>query len=187
MFTGIIESVGKVVEFRRPHVWIELPWRLALGDSLAVDGVCLTVSAMRGKRAQFEVGPQTLKLTTLGSLRVGSGVNVERALRVGDRLGGHWVTGHVEAKSKILSLRPADQAWWLKVAIPKALRPAVIDRGSLAVDGISLTVAQADATAATIMVIHHTWTHTTLSTKRAGDDVNLETDLLARYALQRNT
>lgn len=182
MFTGLIQAVGKVVEFRSPRLRLSTPWRLDLGESVAIDGVCLTVEARRGMIAEFSVGPETRRITTLGSLKAGQRVNVERALRVGDRLGGHWVTGHVESMAPITAIRKDKDATWMSVQIPSALRPLVLPKGSLAVDGISLTIAQTRGATATFMLIPHTWTHTTLSRKNVGDRVNLETDLLARYA-----
>jgi riboflavin synthase alpha subunit len=185
MFTGLIQAIGKVVEFRPRRLRLATPWVLKKGESVAIDGVCLTVTARRGKVAAFDMGPETLRLTTLGSLKLGHSINLERALRVGDFLGGHWVTGHVEGTGRILAVVQRSGAHWVTVAIPRALRAAVLSKGSLAVDGISLTVAQKRAGSVTLMLIPHTWAHTTLSQKKAGDGVNLETDLLARYALQK--
>jgi len=185
MFTGLIESVGKVVEFRHSRLRVATPWRLRLGESVSVDGVCLTVTARRGKTADFDAGPETLRITTLGSLKRGSRVNLERALRVGDRLGGHWVTGHVESTAKIRSLKEHKDAHWISLDIPRSIAPAALNKGSIAIDGISLTIAAKKKTRLDFMIIPHTWTHTTLATKKVGDSVNIETDYLARYTLQK--
>jgi riboflavin synthase len=157
---------------------------LKKGESVAIDGACLTVASSKGKAADFDLGPETLRMTTLGSLKAGKPVNLERALRVGDLLGGHWVTGHVEGTGRIASIAQVQDACWVTVNIPRSLRATVLPKGSLAVDGISLTIAHVRGAQAKLMIIPHTWSHTTLSQKEAGDAVNLETDLLARYALQ---
>ena len=184
MFTGIIQAVGKVVEFRASRLRVTTPWSLRKGESVAVDGACLTVTARRGRQADFDVGPQTRRLTTLRSLQIGSRVNLERALRVGDRLGGHWVTGHVEGTGRIVAIEPERNARWITLQLPPALGPALLPKGSLAVDGISLTIAEARGSRARFMIIPHTWKHTSLASKKTGDFVNVETDLLARYALR---
>jgi riboflavin synthase alpha subunit len=184
MFTGLIGAMGKVVEFRTSRLRLSTPWRLQKGESVAIDGVCLTVENLRGKTVDFNVGPETRRITTLGSLKMGQHVNLERALRVGDRLGGHWVTGHVEGTGRILSITSESDVHWVSVDVPRDLMPAVLYKGSLSVDGISLTVARTRARRASFMIIPHTWSHTTLSQKKVGDSVNLETDLLARYALR---
>lgn len=183
MFTGLIEGIGKVVKCRGGSVWIQVPLRrLALGESLSVDGVCLTVSSIRGAIVRLDVGPETARVTTAGSLRIGSRVNVERALRVGDRLGGHWVTGHVEGRGRILKITRSGDSRWLTVRVPVALTRAILPKGSLAVDGISLTVVRRRGRDVKIMLIPHTLARTTLGRKRPGDPVNLETDILAKYA-----
>jgi riboflavin synthase len=185
MFTGLIQAIGKVVEFRPSRMRLSTPWVLKKGESVAIDGVCLTVAARKGKVADFDTGPQTRRVTTLGSFKMGRPVNLERALRVGDFLGGHWVSGHVEGTGRIASIaRGRDGSYWITVDVPRALRRAVLPKGSLAVDGISLTVAQMRRGRVKLMIIPHTWSHTALARKQAGDAVNLETDLLARYALR---
>jgi len=184
MFTGLIQAIGKVVEFHPSRVHLSTPWILKKGESVAIDGVCLTVAARKGKVAVFDIGPETRRMTTLGSLKAGTQVNLERALRVGDVLGGHWVTGHVEGTARIAAITQDRDSYWVSLDVPRALRSAVLLKGSLAVDGISLTVATLRAGRVRLMIIPHTWAHTTLARKKAGDTVNLETDLLARYALQ---
>jgi len=183
LFTGIIESIGRVLKYDGGSAWIRLPLRrLALGESIAVDGVCLTVSARRGGAARFDIGPETARVTTLGALKPGDRVNVERALRAGGRLGGHWVTGHVEGTGRVVRVDHQGRNRWVLIEIPRALERAVVRRGSLAVDGISLTVAGLKGRRVRVMVIPHTLKRTTLSAKGPGDAVNIETDMLARYA-----
>jgi len=185
MFTGIISAIGEVVEFTGSSLKIKTPWKaLALGESISVDGVCLTVVQCKKGVSTFDVGPETRRISTLKSVERASRVNLERALRVGDRLGGHWVTGHVEGMGRIKSVKPVKDAWWLSIDIPAPLRRYVISKGSIAIDGVSLTVARRRSRDIDLMIVPHTWTHTTLSLKRPGDPVNLETDLLAKYALR---
>jgi riboflavin synthase len=183
MFTGIIQGFGKVVKFAGNSVWIDLPFRrLQKGESICIDGVCLTVTQFQGRRAAFDVGPETRRVTTLGNLTAGRRVNLERALRHGDRLGGHWVSGHVEATARIKAVEQDVRNRWFVIEVPKTLQSYLIEKGSVAVDGISLTVASRTATSIRIMVIPHTLSHTTLGFKGPGDLVNLESDLLAKYA-----
>ncbi|MFA5974642.1 MAG: riboflavin synthase [Elusimicrobiota bacterium] len=183
MFTGIIETIGKVVKYERNAAWIQLPFRrLSLGESVCVDGVCLTASSIRGSTARFDIGPETARITTLGSLKPGSCVNLERALRIGDRLGGHWVTGHVEDRGRIVKIEDAGDSCFLSLKVPAALTRYIIAKGSLTIDGISLTIVSRRKRQVKIMLIPHTLSHTTLGHKRPGDWVNLETDILAKYA-----
>jgi riboflavin synthase len=185
MFTGIVQAIGKVVKYDGNKLWVTSPFpRVARGESISVEGVCLTVTAKWGRVIAFDIGKETQKVTTLGRLGLASRVNLERALRVGDRLGGHWVSGHVEETGSILKIEKAKQNWWFTFAVPKAVRRYVVTKGSLAVNGISLTVAAVRGNRARIMVIPHTLSHTTLRDKRVGDHVNLEPDLLAKYALR---
>jgi riboflavin synthase len=183
MFTGIIEGIGKIVKYDGNRLGIRTSFRqIRLGESISIDGVCLTVARHSGATLLFDVGPETRRVTTLGGLRPGAQVNLERALRVGDRVGGHWVTGHVERTGRIQEVERSGKNRWLYVAIPKKVARYVVTKGSLAVDGISLTVAGVRKNIVKIMLIPHTLSHTTLGTKKVGDFVNLETDLLAKYA-----
>jgi riboflavin synthase alpha subunit len=185
MFTGIIQSIGKVIKYDGRKLWINAPFRnVRLGESLSIDGVCLTVAARKGRQLSFDVGKETQRITTLGAAAVGSCVNLERALRVGDRLGGHWVSGHVEATGKILKIEKARQSSWFTFRAPKAIRRFMRAKGSIAIDGISLTIAAVRGEEVKIMVIPHTLSHTTLSDKKVGEHVNMEADLLAKYALR---
>ncbi len=187
MFTGIIDAIGKVVKFERNRAWIRLPYRgVRKGESICVDGVCLTVAARSGRVMAFDIGPETRRITTLGKLRPDSRVNLERALRVGDRLGGHWVSGHVENMGRIVKWEPDGRDRWVTIDVPRVLHRFLLPKGSLSVDGISLTIAFLRQGRVRIMLIPHTLRATTLGAKKVGDPVNLEADLLAKYALQRN-
>lgn len=197
MFTGLIETLADVVAIddQPPgkRITIAAPAFVAaeavdavnIGDSIAINGCCLTVVEMNGDRFSFEAGEETLLRTNLGQLRVGSSrVNLERALAVGDRLGGHYVTGHVDATGKLIE-RTDDPPWsHLKFSIPSEFIHQIVAKGSITVDGISLTVVDvgdADDPFFTVALIPHTLAATTLGHCVAGDTVNLETDILAKY------
>jgi len=183
MFTGIISAVGKIVKYDGSRVAIRTPYKsIQLGESISVNGVCLTVARHSGKTLSFDVGPATRRVTTLGRAKVGSSVNLERALRFGDRMGGHWVSGHVEITGQVQKLEAAGKNRWLFIALPREIAKYVIPKGSLTVDGTSLTVAGLKKNVAKIMLIPHTLRHTTLGALQAGDAVNLEPDMLAKYA-----
>ena len=166
------------------HLTIETPRalaRLALGESIAVNGACLTVTAMQGRRFRVDVSPETLRRTTLGTLAKDGRVNLERALRVGDRLGGHVVLGHVDGVGKLEKIEP-DGDWLLyRFRAPDALLPFLVEKGSIAVDGVSLTVFACRAARFTVALIPHTLAKTTLGTRRPGDGVNLEADVLLKH------
>ena len=184
MFTGIIQSIGKVVKYDGKHLTVAGSFKgIGLGESVAVDGVCLTVTQRAPGRLGFDVGLQTQRVTTLGAVRAGMRVNLERALRYGDHLGGHWVSGHVEQTGRIVKVEKGKKSWWFTFAVPPAVRRLVVSRGSLAIDGISLTTAIVKGNRIKIMIIPHTLSHTTLGRKKTGDAVNLEPDLIAKYAL----
>jgi riboflavin synthase len=186
VFTGLIQEIGKVVKCDGKRVWIRARFsRVIRGESISIDGVCLTVAAKRGRDLAFDIGPETARITTLGTLRPRAAVNLERALRYGDRLGGHWVTGHVEQTGTIEGVRPEGRSRWVAIRTPAAVRRYVVAKGSLAVDGISLTVAKVKGSSVEIMLIPHTIKKTTLSRKVPGARVNLEPDLLAKYAAQQ--
>ena len=190
MFTGIVEDVGQITrveplpsaEARRLTVRARLlDEEQPLGASLAVDGVCLTVTAWRAGEIDAEVGPETLVRTTLGSLAPGARVNLERPLQLGVRLGGHMVAGHVDGVGRIASVLPRAEAVDLTVSAPAELLRYVIEKGSIAVDGISLTVNAVDAATFTVSLIPHTQSATTLAAKGPGGAVNLEVDLIGKY------
>ena len=185
MFTGIIDVLGKVEKRGGSrlsiHAGIKKP---RLGASIAINGVCLTVVATKNTLHDFEVGPETWLRTSLGSLMTGSPVNVETSLRLGDEVGGHFVSGHVDAAAAILAFEPWDEDFQrLRVELPKSLRGLVAEKGSIAVDGVSLTVTKAAASWLEVMLVPHTLSRTTLGGRKPGDRVNLEADPLARYAL----
>ncbi|MDE2509739.1 MAG: riboflavin synthase [Elusimicrobia bacterium] len=184
MFTGIISVLGHVEKRDGARLVISAGIkRPALGASIAINGACLTVVRTNGKKHEFEVGPETWSRTGLGALMNGSKVNVETSLRLGDEIGGHFVSGHVDASAEILTFAPWDKDFWrLRVELPKALRGQVAEKGSVAIDGVSLTVAKTDRHWFEIMLVPHTLKSTTLGRRRAGERVNLEADPLARYA-----
>jgi riboflavin synthase len=158
---------------------------LALGASLAHDGVCLTVVAMDGRTHQVQASHETLARTTLGQWRPGRAVNLERSLRLGDELGGHLVFGHVDAVGTIAAIEPDGDCHRVSVEVPAALAPLLAVKGSVAVDGISLTVNEAGARHFAVTIIPHTWLHTTLALRAVGAQVNIEADMLARYVARQ--
>lgn len=185
MFTGIINHLGKVEKRTANGLVIaaKIP-KPKLGASIAVNGVCLTVVKTSNGRHSFDVGPDTWARTNLGSLRTGQAVNVEPALRHGDELGGHFVTGHVDASAEIISLEPWGEGFWrLRVELPSLLRGLIAIKGSIAIDGISLTVTAVAADHFEVMLVPHTLQNTNLGRRTAGEKVNLEADPLARYAM----
>lgn len=188
MFTGLIAEVGTVERIDRDDAGVrigiaaELAGELAAGDSVAVAGVCLTATDLRPGGFDAEVMNQTLNLTTLGSLEPGGGVNLEPALRVSDRLGGHIVQGHVDAVAEAVGLREDGFARWLRVALPPELSRYVVERGSIALDGVSLTIARLEADAIEVSLIPETRERTTLGGIANGGHVNVEVDVIARHA-----
>ncbi|MCM3881935.1 MAG: riboflavin synthase [Vicinamibacterales bacterium] len=190
MFTGLIEAVGEVAEVRalesgfRIRVRTEVAAELREGESVAVNGVCLTAINPRRDEWEAEIGPETARVTSLGALRSGSIVNIERALRADGRFGGHLVLGHVDGTGTVEDIRPADAFTWLTVALPEALAPYVIHRGSIAVDGISLTVAALTRSTFDVQIVPFTWAHTNLRALRVGEAVNLECDMVGKYVLR---
>lgn len=192
MFTGLVEEVGMVtgVEERSGSIRLGVRARVSakgvrVGDSIAVNGCCLTVvgirRASRGTDLEFDLLRESWERTNFADLKVGSGVNLERSLAAGGRMGGHFVTGHVDGTGRILRLEKRGRDHVLEVEIPAGLRRYVVYKGSLAVDGVSLTVAGVLARGCRIWLIPHTLAATTLGSRGAGDRVNLETDLLAKY------
>ncbi len=188
MFTGIIESIGTVREFAprgdgaRLHIRAgPLAEGLRVGDSIAVDGACLTVIALQGDGFICDLSAETLNRTTLKTLRAGARANLERPLRLGDRLGGHLVTGHVDAVGHITDRTPQGDGEFWRFRFPHALAPLLVMKGSIAVDGISLTVADISRDTFGVALIPYTLQHTALGGKRVGDPVNLEADLLGKH------
>ena len=187
MFTGLVELLGKVVslenlgEQARLEISIPFAGELALGDSVAVNGCCLTVAALTGVAVRFDVLAQTLRVTSLGKLCVGSVVNLERALRVGDRLGGHFVQGHVDAVGEIVFLEENGQDHVVEVSLPEEINRLCVAKGSIAIDGISLTIADLKDASAVFWITPHTFSNTNLRDAKVGDAVNLEGDMLAKH------
>jgi riboflavin synthase len=187
MFTGIVIEQG-VVEHAPPQLVLRAPQvaaDVAIGDSVAVDGCCLTVTAVDGPRLQFDAVPETLRRTTLGGFAPGSTVNLEPALRAGDRLGGHVVQGHVDGVGELVSAEPEGDAVNLTFAAPEPVLRYVIEKGSITVNGVSLTVNRVedfpDGCEFSVNLIPHTLQHTTLGELSMGSRINLEIDLIARY------
>lgn len=189
MFTGLVEDIGRIERAERRGESMELeiapkairPEELALGDSVAIDGVCLTVTARDARRFRALAGPETLKLTTLGALRVGAQVNLERALLPTTRLGGHIVAGHVDGVGEIVAKRPVGPAIDFQFRAPRELLRYIVVKGSICVDGISLTVNRVDEYSFAVGLIPHTLEQTTLGDKHVGAKVNLEVDILGKY------
>jgi len=193
MFTGLIESTGTVERLdesaagRRLRIGAMVSGELHLGESIAVSGVCLTVVEQDARGFAADVSPETLRVTTLGGLSIGSRVNLERSLRADARLGGHFVLGHVDATTRVTSWEPQGDSWWLEIELPNALQSWVVQKGSIAIDGISLTVARlrqgsGGQASLGVQIIPFTREHTTLADRHAGDCVNLEADIIGKYA-----
>lgn len=188
MFTGLVQHLGKVSKMNREgsgaRIVVHAPEfaeDVALGESIAVNGVCLTVVAGCSQACTFEVSPETLRRTNLGELHADSPVNLERALRLSDRLGGHIVQGHVDGMGRLTARRP-DGEWeifWFTCGAD--LTSQMVSKGSITVDGVSLTLVDVTADAFSVALIPHTLQHTTLGSKTVGGTVNLETDVLAKY------
>lgn len=188
MFTGLIQDIGRVaaVEHRPDgrHFRIECPnlaSQIAVDDSVATNGVCLTATAVDATGFSAEAIAVTLEKTGLGALQAGDRVNLELAMRFGDRVGGHWVQGHVTTTGRIIEITETDDRWQVRIAFPAEQRKYLIKEGSIAVDGISLTVADLDDETFTVCIIPHTLQRTVLADRRAGDRVNLEVDVMAKY------
>lgn len=189
MFTGLVETLGTVRRLDsdgRGGTVLAIAEsgiapQLVIGESVAVNGACLTVVSIEADTFHFHVGPETLARTNLGALHLGDHVNLERSLRVGDRLGGHFVQGHIDAVCTIVERRPSgewDEVWF---ACPAELTRFMVPRGSIAVDGISLTLVAVEEARFRVMLIPHTQHITTLGFKSVGDQVNLEADILAKH------
>ena len=188
MFTGLVEGVGEVlrVQPKGPDavLLIKPPWPLAetvLGESIAVNGACLTVTGTGGGGFSVDVSAESLSRTTLGGLKSGGKVNLERALKLGDRLGGHLVSGHVDCVGRITSKEQVGDSIRFTVSIPSEHLLYIVEKGSVTLEGISLTVNQVDAAGFSLNIIPHTMAETTLQLAAQGDSVNIETDLIGKY------
>ena len=190
MFTGIVETLGEVAEVKptpagfRLRVTTPLSLEVKPGDSVAVNGVCLTVVSADASGVHMDVSPETLRVSALGALKRGTAVNLERPLRADGRIDGHFVQGHVDATGSIEEMRQDGDSWWVTVKFPPSLAPQIVRRGSIAVDGISLTVAGVDDRRFDVQVIPYTWEHTNLRFVKVNDLVNLECDMLGKYVLR---
>lgn len=187
MFTGLVEALGTVADLRdlasgrRIRIATDLAGELGLGDSVAVNGVCLTVVAFDAAGFDAEVSPETLRVTNLRDLRPGEVLNIERPLLPSDRLGGHFVQGHVDGVGALAAIEQEADFWWITVRFPADLGRWLVTKGSVAVDGISLTVAGLDADRFTVQIVPHTWRHTNLHARRIGAAVNIECDIIGKY------
>jgi len=187
MFTGLIESVGIVSDVVPTASGFTLTIRtpmgpeLRQGESVAVNGVCLTETTCSEAGWTADIGPETARVTTLGTLAPGRPVNLERSMRADGRFGGHFVQGHVDGVGVVDAIRQDGESYWIAVRIPADLEPYVILKGSIALEGVSLTVARLDRSVVHVMIIPFTWAHTTLSSLRAGDRVNVECDMVGKY------
>lgn len=193
MFTGLIESVGEVADVKavdagfRLRIATALAAELCLGESVAVNGVCLTVVEKSvGSAPGFctDIGPETARVTSLGMLARGSRVNLERAMPANGRFGGHMILGHVDGTGSIQAIRPEADFWWITIGYPASLGAFMIHRGSIAVDGVSLTIAKLDNMSFDVQIVPFTWSHTNLCSLRTGDRANLECDMVGKYVLR---
>ncbi|MGN6365167.1 riboflavin synthase [Asticcacaulis taihuensis] len=189
MFTGIISSMGTVETLIRSDAGVRLTMHVdfdlddvEIGASISHAGCCLTVVSKQGRSYDLDVSNETLGLTNLGQWQEGSKVNIERALKIGDELGGHIVSGHVDGLAKLISVKQDGDSYRLTFEAPAPLHRFIAPKGSVALDGISLTVNEVEGNTFGVNIIPHTWLHTTLSKTSVGDSVNLEVDRLARYA-----
>ena len=188
MFTGIIEEVGEVKSLKigsesskltiKAHKVLE---KTLIGDSIATNGVCLTVTNINGNSFEADVMEETFRRSNLGNLKLGSKVNLERALTLDKRLGGHIVSGHIDGCGRVLSLIKEKNAVWVTIGADKKILKYIIEKGSIAIDGISLTVAYVDEEVFKVSIIPHTGEETTLLTKKPGESVNLECDMIGKY------
>lgn len=188
MFTGIIEGTGKVKKIEKGadgvRLEVEVHFKLDdlnVGDSIAINGVCLTVTSRLGHTFWADLATETLRITNLGLLQPGSAVNVERPLRVGSRVGGHFVQGHVDGVAKVLEIKDLSNTKEITFELPRNLSKYIVDKGSVTVDGVSLTVARSTDTSFTVCVIPHTTLQTTFHDLKIGNPVNLEVDILGKY------
>ena len=193
MFTGIISAIGRIDDIQKPGDWrlkITTPWecaRIDLGASIACSGVCLTVVERDADWFAVEVSAESLSRTTIGTWQVGTQINLERALRLGDELGGHIVSGHVDGLAIIDKITRFGDSHELEIGVPESLSKFIAEKGSVSLDGISLTVNAIEGSRFGVNIINHTWGHTTLGHATIGQQLNLEIDMLARYVSRLNS
>ena len=187
MFTGIITAIGQIEELKDTgDRWLKIttPWacdKIDLGVSIACSGVCLTVVERADNWFAVEVSAESLSRTTIGGWQKGSQINLERALRLGDELGGHIVSGHVDGLASIEAITPIGDSHKLDIRVPDDVSKFIAEKGSVTLDGVSLTVNEVEGSCFAVNIIDHTWTHTTLGHATIGQQLNLEIDMLARY------
>jgi riboflavin synthase len=191
LFTGIVEEVGIIQSVEPAGEAMRLTLAAPLvasdarvSDSICVNGVCLTVTAKDGDRLSFDAVPETLSRSSLGDLSPGSRVNLERSLAAGQRIGGHFVQGHVDATAEVLSVEPHGNSYEITFETAEELTPLLVEKGSITLDGISLTLAAVERNRFRVAIIPFTWEHTNLSDRRPGDRVNVEADILGKQVLR---
>lgn len=187
MFTGIVEEIGKVISAQPGKLTVAASRTLKgmeLGSSIAVNGVCLTMIALNPTSFSVEVMPETLRRTNIGLLRTGTKVNLERPLLVGGRLGGHFVQGHIDGTGKVTAITPEGEAKLVRFEAPAEVMRYVVEKGFIAIDGTSLTVANRDASSFQVSIVGYTAENTLMGQRRVGDTVNLEVDIIAKYVEQ---
>lgn len=190
MFTGIVTAIGRISSVEKQGDWrfvIEAPWaceEIALGASICCSGVCLTVTQRDAGRFAVEVSEETLSCTTIGSWDIGTQINLERALKMGDELGGHVVSGHVDGLAVLDKITPVADSHRLDISVPQTLAGLIAEKGSVALDGVSLTVNSVENNRFSVNIIDHTWKNTTLGQRGEQDNLNVEIDMLARYVFR---
>jgi len=186
MFTGIIKEIGTVVSQGGGRITVaagDIASSSRLGESVAVSGVCLTAVDISPPRVTMDVLEETIARTNLGQLKPGDIVNLEPALKVGGELGGHFVTGHIDGEGKLVSRRQSDRDWIFRIELPKGVEKYMVEKGSITIEGISLTISEVVENIIVVHIIPHTFSHTNLREKREGDSLNIEADLLGKYVI----
>ncbi|MBU0758744.1 MAG: riboflavin synthase [Candidatus Omnitrophica bacterium] len=193
MFTGIVEGIGKVQGIARSKTGIclsvnarKIASGARIGDSVAINGACLSITAIKNDILSFDVITETLNRTTIGELKINDSVNLERSLKADSRIDGHFVSGHIDYKGRIVELLKGRDGTGFRISVPDEFARFVVEKGSVAIDGVSLTVADSAKGSFTVYLIPHTLKATTFSNKKRGDLVNVETDLLAKYILKQS-
>jgi riboflavin synthase len=188
MFTGIVEEMGRIVAINRTERRVSLNIKVAtiysdikVGDSISINGTCLTIAYINGDILSFDVIEETLSRTNLGELKINDSVNIERSLRADSRIGGHFVSGHIDYQGRILEVLKGSEGAGLKISLPDEFSKFVVEKGSIAVDGVSLTIAGITRNSFTVYLIPHTLKNTTLGNMKKGSSVNIEVDFLAKY------
>ncbi|MDD5020847.1 MAG: riboflavin synthase [Endomicrobiaceae bacterium] len=182
MFTGIIEDMGKIVEFSKSALTIETKLNdIKIGDSIAVNGACLTVVKITGKNISFDYSPTTSDITNISSLQKNSIVNLERALQLQSRMGGHIVSGHIDTTTKIINIKKSDNFYIIAFAANQQIEKYIVNKGFIAIDGISLTISECNNSFFSVTMIPETFNKTIFYSRKTGDIVNIELDVLAKY------